>query len=242
MLVVVRVLTRVTLALLVPAVVLLGGAVACADPAGDAAAALAKAPLYISTDARSRGAELTLPALGDGVKIAVITDSEGNTGQVAAAILKDLTAAGAPVQTVAVIRFTGTGVDEFHAVSAAGAPFCRGGADLAARRALAGQQSGGVDLDSLVAGFTAQLAKLPPDRGESSCASAEAKPASDSGNAWLWWLIASVVGVAGIGAFALYSHRTVQARRAAGELPDEEEGFISVEYEDAGEDEDDEQS
>jgi hypothetical protein len=219
----------VSVALALVAIGLLGAAPARATPADDAAAALASAPDYVSPAAKAIGASVTAPALGDGVKVAVVAAEEGNAGQLSSAILGRLTTAGVPVQTVGVVRFDRTGVDEFHAVSVDGAPFCKGGADLAARRALT--EPADTDLDALLARFADELAKLPPDRGESSCASAEAQPAHDDRAAWLWWLLAALVGVVGIGGFALYSHRTVQARRAAGEEEPEQEGWISVDYE-----------
>jgi hypothetical protein len=189
-----------------------------ADPAADAAAALAVQHIYVSPQARAAGVPADAGAaagLPDTVRIAVLAD--GNAGQIAADISTRLGAGDSHRLTVGVVIVADTAVTAFNAVSTVG--YCKGGADLAARDALdALDQSGGTPaVDDLLRRYTRELSTLPPDRGESSCASALGPRPTHDARAWLWWLVGVVVGLALIGALAVYSSRVVAARRAAGE-------------------------
>lgn len=200
------------------------------DPAADAAAALATQHVYVSPEARATGVPAEVGAdagLPDTVRIAVLTD--GNAGQIASDIGTRLAASDANRLTVGVVIVADGGISAFSAVSTVG--YCKGGADLAARNALDELDPSGAGapaVGNLLRNYTQQLSTLPPDRGESSCASALAHRSTHDARAWLWWLVGVVVGLAVIGALALYSSRVVAARRAAGgtdepatdELPD----------------------
>lgn len=189
------------------------------DPAADAAAALAVQHVYVSPEARAAGVPADVAdvaGLPDTVRVAVLTD--GNAGQIAADISSRLGASDTNKLTVGVVIVGDSSVAAFNAVSTVG--YCKGGADLAARDALDGlDQSGGTPaVADLLQHYAHQLSTLPPDRGESSCASALAHGSTHDARAWLWWLVGVLSGLVLIGALALYSSRVVAARRAAGEV------------------------
>jgi hypothetical protein len=184
---------------------------AFADPAGDAAATLSLSSIYVSTAAQSLGFEV--PAgpgtVGTAPRIAVFAEDEvDNAGKLAAQLKSEL---GSVTPTVGIVLVDTSGVADFHAVSDS-TSFCKGGADYAAGEVLDDVVGTRPDTQALLAEFTTKLSDLPPDKGESSCASALAHHKSHDLTAWLWMAAAAVVGVAGIGAFAAFVRRTVRAR------------------------------
>jgi hypothetical protein len=185
------------------------------DTANAAAAVLVTRPLYVSSQAESLGIAAPVPsASADATqpRIAVVSEDEGNAGQLAAQIKAQL---GSAAQTVGVALVTSHGVADFHAVSDS-TSFCKGGADYAAQQVLEDVSGTRPTPEALLQAYEKELAKLPPDRGESSCASALAHHDNNDAKAWLWLLLVAVIGVLGIGAFAIYVRRTVRAR---GEQP-----------------------
>jgi hypothetical protein len=186
-----------------------------ADTASAAAQALRTEPIYVSPEAQSLGfaaSQAQTASAPAQPRMAVVSQDEGNPGQLAMQIKADL---GTAAHTVGVVQVGTNGVVDFHAVSDS-TSFCKGGADYAAQQVLDDTSGTRTQPEVLLQSFEAELAKLPPDRGESSCASALAHRDKDDTKAWLWMLIAAVVGVLGIGAFAIYVRRTVRAR---GEQP-----------------------
>ena len=189
---------------------------AVADPASDAAAVLATNSFYVSPGAASYG--VTVPSSfapsSQSLKIAVFSEDEGNAGQLARQIQDELRPTSLAPLTVAVVTVAAEGFTSFAAVSDS-RKFCKGGPDIAAREALAAlsDQSGQhPEMQALLSDFETRLSKLPPDNGESSCASALAHRDDDELSAWLWLIAAAVVGVIAIGGFTWYVRRTVRAR------------------------------
>jgi hypothetical protein len=185
-----------------------------ADTAAAAAAALTNAPIYVSPQAQSLGFAPAGTTLADAhqARIAIVSEDEGNAGPLARQIASQL---GDSNDTVGVVLVSPNGVVDFHAVGSSTA-YCKGGAEYAARKVLGTVAGTQVTPAALLQSYETELARLPPDRGESSCASALARHADNDTRAWGWMLAAAAVGVLGIGAFAVYVRRTVRAR---GEQP-----------------------
>lgn len=189
------------------------------DPAGDAAAALRTTAVYVSQAAQAYGARVDLATLSlpSELRVAVLTNDVGNAGKLAADIDSRLSPLIPGALTVGVVVVSSSGINGFDAVSSA--DYCAGGADLAAQAALHAVPAAQVpDVQRLLRTFVTQLQALPAGQGQSSCAAASNTSDSNSATAWLWLLIAAVVGLVGIGTFALYSKRNsrhhVDAARA----------------------------
>ncbi len=186
---------------------------ALADPASDAAAVLATNMFYVSPGAAAFGVTAPEPvgSSAQSVKLAVFAEDEGSAGQLARQIQNQLSSTISDPLTVGVAMVSSAGITSFSAVSDSKS-YCKGGPDIAARDALAALNEQSVDLKALVSGFEDRLAQLPPDKGESSCASARPHRADSDLGAWLWLIAAAVIGVIAIGGFTWYVHRTVRAR------------------------------
>jgi hypothetical protein len=185
------------------------------DTASAAAQTLRTLPIFVSPQAQSLGfaqpteTSQSTPAQP---RIAIVSRDEASAGQLAAQIKAQL---GDGAHTVGVVLVGPNGVTDFHAVSDS-TSFCKGGADYAAHQVLDKTIGTRAEPDALLQRYESALAQLPPDRVESSCASALAHHHGSDAKAWLWMLIAAAAGLLGIGAFAVFVRRTVRAR---GEQP-----------------------
>ena len=182
---------------------------ASADPAGDAASALASSNLYVGDPQANLNRSAVNSALSNTIKVAILPSNSGSAGALAAQIGRTLDPNGTKHITVGVV--VGRTFDAASSKYQAGYASQQAAKAVNANKAQLTLGGDHPDLTAMLQDFARNVQTGPLVSGGSNGSSGS----SSGGAVWPWVVGLGAVGVGGIGGLAFYSRRKKKRALAA---------------------------